>query len=315
MPTFRYTFDNKKPRKKFTCPGCGKPKVFTRYIDTNTGDYLPEKYGICDRADNCTYHVNPYKDGFNKTVKEQEKKEVKRIIKHSLPKKILQAEVSFIQFDKFKQSLGYYEQNNFVQFLLQQFGKEITEQVTSKYFIGTSKLWSGATVFWKVDIKRRITAGKVMLYNSDTGKRVKEPFNYVSSAHDILKLPEPRPFQCLFGEHLLNGNNKPVAVVESEKSAIIASIYLPEFIWLATGSLVMFTAERCKVLKGRNVTLYPDLNGHEKWTKRAKELSNITRFIVSDLLELKASETDKIHGLDIADYLIKFPSKFRNRIG
>ena len=309
MTNFRYKLDDKKPHQKFTCPECGKPKVFTRYIDTITGDYLPEKYGICDRADNCTYHLNPFKDEYYKTIKKQEKKEVKRIVKNQPPKKASQDKISFIQPDTFKQSLKDYENNNFIAFLINLFGRNITTGLIEKYYIGTSKLWSGATIFWKIDIECRITAGKIMLYNPDTGKRVKEPFSHVNSVHNVLKLSEPRPFQCLFGEHLLNGNNRPIALVESEKSAIIASVYLTEYIWLATGSLSMFTADRCKVLKGRNVTLYPDLNGFEKWSNKAKELKHIAHFSVSDLLETKASEAEKKQGLDIADYLIKIPLK------
>jgi len=306
MPTYRYIFDSKKPRKKFTCPGCGHPKVFTRYLDTITGEYMPEQYGKCDRDNSCTYHLNPYKDGYNRKNNEQGKINLARnkpIIK-AIPDK-----VSFITEDILKLSLGNYERNNFVKFLLQLFGKEITEQLIGKYFIGTTKYWNGATVFWKIDILGRNTAGKIMLYNPATGKRIKEPFNHVDSVHNMLKLPEPKPFQCLFGEHLSKGNNKPVAIVESEKSAIIASVYFPEYIWLATGSLVMLTRERCKVLKGRNVTLFPDMNGFNLWNVKARELSNITRFVVSDLLEKNASEEDKINGLDLADYLIKFDYK------
>jgi hypothetical protein len=79
-------------------------------------------------------------------------------------------------------------------------------------------------------------------------------------------------------------------------------VYLPQFIWLAVGSLTNLNAEKCKVLKGRSVTLFPDLNGFEKWSAKAKEFS----FTVSDLLERKASEAERKQGLDLADYLIKF---------
>jgi hypothetical protein len=40
--------------------------------------------------------------------------------------------------------------------------------------------------------------------------------------------------------------------------------------------------------------------------EKAKELSHITSFTVSDFLERKAPETDKLKGYDLADYLIKF---------
>ncbi len=40
----------------------------------------------------------------------------------------------------------------------------------------------------------------------------------------------------LFGEHLLPMNRgKPVAIVESEKTALVAAYYLPEYVWLASG--------------------------------------------------------------------------------
>jgi hypothetical protein len=118
--------------------------------------------------------------------------------------------------------------------------------------------------------------------------------------------------QCLFGEHLLQDKTKPVAIVESEKTAIIASVYLPQFVWVAVGSLTNLNAEKCQVLDGRTVALFPDLNGFddlngfEKWSNKAKELSHLAIFTVSDLLERKATEAERKQGFDLADYLIKF---------
>jgi hypothetical protein len=48
-----------------------------------------------------------------------------------------------------------------------------------------------------------------MLYNANTGKRIKEPFNHATWVHSVLKLPEFNLQQCFFGEHLLQGNNLP----------------------------------------------------------------------------------------------------------
>ena len=152
-----------------------------------------------------------------------------------------------------------------------------------------------------------------MLYNPDTGKRVKEPFDHITWVHSVLKLVDYNLKQCFFGEHLLiDYPYKPVAIVESEKTAIIASVYLPQFVWLACGSLTNLNAARCQVLRGRHVVLYPDLNCFEKWSSKGKELSFITRFVISDLLELRASETDKLKGLDVADYLVRYnlPNRF-----
>jgi hypothetical protein len=81
--------------------------------------------------------------------------------------------------------------------------------------------------------------------------------------------------------------------VESEKTAIIASVYFPQFIWLAAGSKDGLNAHKCKVLQDRKVLFYPDLNAFDLWTNKAKELSHITTFSVSDLLERKALKQKK----------------------
>jgi hypothetical protein len=215
--------------------------------------------------------------------------------------------VSFIPVEVFKASLKAHETNNFVKFLIHLFGVEVASELVSRYFIATSKHWNGATVFWQIDTRGKIRTGKIMLYNPTTGKRVKEPFNHINWVHSLLKKPEFELRQCLFGEHLLSiDKNKPVAIVESEKTAVIASVYLPRFIWVAVGSLTNLNAEKCSILKGRTVALFPDLNGFEKWSSKAKELSHLTSFQVSDILERKATEEDKKQGFDIADYLIKF---------
>ena len=197
-----------------------------------------------------------------------------------------------------------------MKFLSGHFGTTLADQLTCKYFIGTSKYWKGATVFWQLDRGKKIRTGKIMLYDTITGKRVKQPYAHLTWVHTAIKLSEFNLQQCLFGEHLLSNDFiSPVAIVESEKTAIIASVYLPEFIWLACGSATGLNPEKCKVLKGRKVILYPDLNCYAEWSKKARELSHIAHFIVSDLLELRASEAERKQGLDIADYLITFNKK------
>ena len=80
---------------------------------------------------------------------------------------------------------------------------------------------------------------------------------------------------------------------------------MPQFIWLAVGSLSNLNTEKCSILKGRIVTLFPDLNGFDKWSSKAKELLHLATFTVSDLLERKATESERKQGFDLADYLIK----------
>ena len=217
--------------------------------------------------------------------------------------------LSFIKEETFKDSLTQYTENNFVIYLFNLLGAEVTTRLIEKYFIGTSNYWEGATVFWQIDLQGKIRTGKIMLYDAITGKRIKEPFNHINWAHKVIKQPDFELRQCLFGEHLLCDKIKPIAIVESEKTAIISSAYLPQFIWLATGGIQNLNSQYCEVLKNRNVVLFPDLKGFDKWESEMGELLNKfpgTSFQISDYIESRASDEDKKQGLDIADYLIKF---------
>jgi hypothetical protein len=310
MSEYRYKLEPYNGMKtRYTCPSCQhKGRTFTHYIDTLTGNHIAPAVGRCNRESKCGYDYNAkqyfqdnnisFENNHTPTLKFQPTE-----ISKPAPKA-----TSFIDFELFKASLNGYENNKFVSYLIKQFGSEVALSLVSSYYIGSSKLWDGATVFWQLGTDNKIRTGKIMLYNSDTGKRIKEPFSHISWVHSVLKLPDYELRQCLFGEHLLNSFNtlKPVAIVESEKTAILASAYLPQFIWLAVGSLTNLTAEKCNILKGRTVTLFPDLNGFEKWSNKAKELQYIASFQVSDLLERYASETEREQGLDLADYLIRF---------
>jgi hypothetical protein len=107
----------------------------------------------------------------------------------------------------------------------------------------------------------------------------------------------------------LKGNSKPVAIVESEKTAIISSYFYPQFVWLAAGSKDGLNPDKWNVLKGRTVELYPDLAAFDKWKAKAQELSKIAKVTVSEYIEQIATEAERKEGLDLADYLLKLDLK------
>lgn len=67
MPTSTKPYRYQLPRKaiKVNCPDCGPRhrKTLSRYVDTQTGEPLPEPYGRCDRESNCGYQLSPYDKG------------------------------------------------------------------------------------------------------------------------------------------------------------------------------------------------------------------------------------------------------------
>jgi hypothetical protein len=208
--------------------------------------------------------------------------------------------------------LQRYENNNLVKYLCSIVGDEATKGVIERYCIGTTK--NSGTIFWEVDLSGKIRTGKIIVYGED-GHRRKEVTPPVQWVHSLLKLPEFNLSQCLFGEHLLKDTTNPVAIVESEKTAIIASCYLPEFIWLACGGSEGLNLDKCKHLKGRRVVLYPDAGMYDKWSAKAEQMRPICGSVsVSSLIEEHATDRERQTGFDLADYLVRFsPSDFAER--
>ncbi len=227
---------------------------------------------------------------------------------HRQPVVKKQGITSYIPLSKFDKSLSSPCKNNFVHFLRNKFGPEITKYLMEMYFIDSSDHWRGATIFWQIDNCGKIRTGKIMLYDEVSGRRIKDPIS-ISWYHKIEKLQNYYLKQCLYGEHLLSTDSiRPIGLVESEKTAIIASVFLPELIWLATGGKDGFTISKCKALEGRNTILFPDLNAYDLWSKKAglfqKELPKL-KLTVSDFIEKYASVSERKSGWDLADFLIR----------
>jgi hypothetical protein len=195
-------------------------------------------------------------------------------------------------------TLDNYDQNNFTRWLAKTLGQKALENTLYYYPIGTSKNWPGATIFWTLDINVSPRRGSIMLYD-ESGHRVK---NKNHSVHALLKKHDQKPPECFFGEHLLSYYpNKPIAIVESAKTAIIANHFLPEYIWLSCNGASGLTRGKLTVLKHRKVYLYPDADKVEAWHELAEKYSNITEINVSQLTA-KLGENRK--GTDLADLLI-----------
>ena len=299
-----YTISLDKSARKFLCPACQK-KRFVRYYDFEKKQYLPENIGRCDREVKCGYHYSAgdyFKDQY---------KQGKGIYYKSVLTKPSNAgrpiEPSFISCETFRKSLIHYDKNHFISFLSLLFDKEKVTFLIDEFKIGTSKHWPGATVFWQMDNKGKIRAGKIMLYDPQTGKRVKRDVVLIQWVHKILKLKNYNLEQCLFGLHQLpKAGTKSIAIVESEKTAVLMTGFYPGYCWMATGGLSNLTYLKMKVLTGRKIILYPDLGGWEKWQEKAAVLTqNGMDVQVSGILEKHCSPMDRESGFDIADYFIK----------
>jgi hypothetical protein len=179
------------------------------------------------------------------------------------------------------------------------------------YALGATK--NGSVIFWQIDIKGNVRTGKIMQYNSSTGKRIKHKSGAINWVHNILKRRDFKYTnynlnQCYFGEHLLKFySDKPIAIVEAEKTAVIASMIYTNYNWLAAGNLNGLNIEKSKVLRDKHVILFPDAGCYEKWSNKALLFKIVMKhqIKVSDLVEKHAIFEQRENGYDIADYIIE----------
>ena len=317
MSEYRFHLQKYHPGSKTVCPECGRKACFTRYIDEEGLVSFPDNVGKCDHINSCGYHYTP-KEYFqdNPTAKEAmieqgnrgdtPSRSVKPIAK---PLSTSAPQTSFLPFDWVNQSIQRFDINPLYRYLTNVAGKEKTDRLFNLYKVGTSKMWNGATVFWQIDVKGNVRAGKIMGYDAKTGHRIKVPFNQVSWVHSVRKIPDFHMKQCLFGEHLLADAlslARIIAIVESEKTALVAALFIPDLVWLATGGMHgCFNGKAMQMLRGREVILFPDLKATEEWKHKTKMLYPICkRATCSDLLETMATDEQRKAGLDIADFLL-----------
>lgn len=302
-------------KSRHECPSCHDKHSFTYYLDGDSGAIIDKQVGRCDHESSCGYHYTPKQYFEDNPDKKQEgfEKGRERVKHKPVEPRKAPVKVNKIPKEYLIQSLGY--NSNFVAFLCGIFDQDTLESPTiesimREYYLGQTA--DGGVIFWQVGIDKRIRTGKVMQYDRHTGKRIRMGNGAIDWVHARLKKKGvlPRDFeleQCCFGEHLLGRYpDKVVALVESEKSAIIACGMYPDFIWLSTGGKSQLSPDKMRVLKSRTVVMFPDADGYELWTEKAKELEELgCTVMVSDLIESNASAEDKAAKIDIADWLIR----------
>ena len=300
------------------CPECGQ-RQFVPYVDTESGEILDPTCGRCNRESKCGYHLPPSEffkqnpgarpqgDAWREPpawLKNQPRKQktVQQPPKPAgpiceLPKEIVE------------KTILPEPESNFIKFLDTLFDPLIVEGLQFMYNLGVTK--NGEVIFYQKDIKGRYRGGKILQYNPVLGKRIKNgggiPVNWV---HPLFKkrgfIPEDWTMtQCLFGEHLLaEYPEKPVILVEAEKTAIVCCGFMPEYNWLATGGKTQL-GDKLNVLKGYDVTALPDIDAVEYWTDYFAKFTGAD-IKVEDPYGDDVTDEDRENQIDIADLLIRW---------
>jgi len=299
---FKFSLD--KSSKKYSCPRCGKKRL-VRYIETETSELIESCYGRCDREIECAYHLNPGQQGTPVTEPPEPQKRVD------------------IPLDILHQSMKDYENCTFFKNLSNKVDKGDIFKAIELYKLGTiSKGYmASAVTFPYIDINWNVRAIQAKKFD-ENNKTIKTDWIHSILASKYKETNKPLPTwiseymdmpikaDCLFGAHRLNlYPDNPVAIVEAPKTAVIATLYhgfpsedVNNYLWLATYNVSTLNYHRCKVLEGRDVTLFPDQGAYGLWSEKAAELTGFlkdTAFKISDEMEAKGI----IKGADIADYI------------
>lgn len=251
-----YKFNRRRNYKLIT-PCCGrdnKDGKFVNYVG------LEDNYGYCHSCGKAILPPVIYEDDTgDKYIWDNVNSEfmyadnsVIYIPKRTKPMAIKEPELRFINENSLFESVDRLPENKLLQYIRNTYGNDKTEKMINWYLVGTAT--NSKTQFWYIDIDKKVRKDKVVLYN-ENGKRTSD----ISSTY----LNSNGYKTCLFGEHLLSLCNKDkdiVVLVESEKTAIIASLLLPKYIWLSYGSINGLTTDKMKVLKGYRVLIIPDMS-------------------------------------------------------
>jgi hypothetical protein len=198
------------------CPNCGDKRSFTYYVDED-GNILDKTVGRCNHESSCGYHYTPkqYFDD-NKLF------EPTPIFRPSKP--VEQKPISYLDKKIVSKSLSTC--NRLMYYLCGYFTENQMMMAAALYFMGSTR--NGDVVWYQIDQQMKIRSGKIISYQ-DNGHRDKDAG--VNWVHSKLHIPDYNLAQCLFGLHLIDKfPDKPIALVESEKSAFICSMIDSRFL-------------------------------------------------------------------------------------
>jgi len=275
-----------KSEKK--CPKCGRDNSFRQHYDTKTGLCVHECVGQCDNPD-CAYHLSK-EDYIWWMLYEEKEFSIFDIFNNSETKNL--KPISTISPVYLVDTMGLY--SYFIQFLNNSFPEENVKKIINDYMICATE--DKKTIFWRIDRFGRILMGKSMFYKSVFSEEKTHECEFIYHTPPMEWLNEyglkqedlDKDYnkdlemgQCLFGEHLIRQYpNKPIAIVESEFDAIILSLSVLNYNFMAIGEFENFNSKTINPLKDRLIVALPNSGNLKLWSDRA---NNINRDIGSNI--------------------------------
>jgi len=309
IPIDRILKFSKKRENTIITPCCGKRNTDGKFVNYES---YPSNFGYCHSCGVATTPPAVYKDEKGEQYQWNE-------ITNNWDNNIVNTPPTILVLeDKHNLNLPkqrfitesiiwkYYEvvpENNLLQYLRKSYSEQDMDRVKEDYVLGSTK--DGGTIFWLINEDLQIQKNKICYYreNGKRTNRFKAPYKN-----------EDGYYACLFGAHLLGGIRKGkdlVVLVESEKTAIVGAIMLPQFTWLAFGGINGLTERKSSYLSGHKVLMIPDIS--EKAVLIAYEKLSYLRSVgvnarIWDMTEGKTDlqlKQEGIYNNDLEDFIRK----------
>lgn len=299
---------------KTTCPECGRAKRFVNYVYEDGTPVADGICGRCDREQKCGYHYPP--QDYFRDHRQHSSFDSWKPSRRNRPTPPPEPTPTFFDTDMALASMEHYERNRLAVFLHSCFDNLITpaevDSILERYFVGTSNLYGGAPIFWRVDQWLNVRGGKIMGYKTDGHRTGETTWTHYQPAykeqHPETYGKEYKLAQCYFGAHLLNEefrssdhHTPPIWLFESEKACLIVAMALrwvgalDTFIPMACGSCGGFnpTEENkrkrygsTRALKGSKVVLFPDEGKFQDWHDKGLLLQGYSKEVyISPIME------------------------------
>jgi hypothetical protein len=302
------------PKRNFNlktpcCNRSNKDGKFSSYLG------FPEQFGYCHSCGKQTNPQSVYTDHkgnefiWNFTQNKFEPK-VPVIGIHQIitPQECdIRSEKTYIEEKIIWESFWITPENNLLLYLRSKYGNAKVDKAKETYAIGTSK--DGGIIFWSINSDLKVQKSKIAYYDNN-GKRTQKFAVPYKNADGY--------YNCLFGAHLIYDKYKGVDIivlVESEKTAIVGHINLPQYIWVAYGGINGLTNDKLQCLIGHTVVIIPDISENAvsiMYDKIPYMCSLGINASIWDMTDEKSDEQLKIDGLyncDLEDVFRKITNQ------
>src|ERR1035437_3192991 len=362
---YKYEYSN---QRRVNCPFCGKEGKFSVCVNTETGEFTEDIYGMCS---SCGEHKLPPDNYINDGVSFKENESIGYFDADTIDPELW---LKTLKEMHYKDQFRY---NNFIEGLEKIFGVLEVEKMIDLYRLG--RFYNGGIVFPYFYTDDHLTTGKIMWYDDNFHRIHKKTpmwlhnmkhyyeekwydrendyykggyhhdfvtedeyygrnqIQYNLDGNDIIIEEIETKFNLkmsLFGHNLiLNDKSKIICLVESEKTACIMSIVLPEFIWVASGSATYIQDYKFMFFANRKCYAFADMSENDKtylyWKKKLDGYNDknncdfqlidyYTDFVNKHYKEFSENTTPedlliayKEKGYDLADFVLGYNNNNR----